>query len=274
MIDGTRCNARHMIDCTQSAPTVQMGAGPQAVAVVPSVHTVYVADGIDGAVAVIDERTCTDEHPVGCRPAAAPAAPLAPNDQLGSAAIDAAHHTAYVIDYGVNFAGPAVLDLIDTSRCSAGNTSGCDPHPRLPTVATPGGANDVAIDPSTDTLYVSEGTDLEVIAAATCNATVSACATKATIALGNGGGAIAIDSAIHTVYVGTSNNTEVIDTRHCNGADMTGCAAQPAATVAVAVPQQLRHRTGHAVCRHLQRSNRPRGRRRNRHTPLPSRRHH
>ena len=98
VIDGARCNARRMIDCAQPAPTVQMGAGPQAVAVVPSVHTIYVADGIDGAVAVIDERTCNDEHPAGCRPAAAPAAPLAPNDQLAGAAIDAAHHTAYVID--------------------------------------------------------------------------------------------------------------------------------------------------------------------------------
>jgi DNA-binding beta-propeller fold protein YncE len=200
------------------------------------VHTIYVADGADGAVAVINERTCTDEHPVGCRPAAAPAAPLAPNDQLASAAIDAAHHTAYVIDSGVNFGGPDVLDLIDTSKCNAGNTSDCDPHPRLPTVATPGGANDVAVDPSTDTLYVSEGTNLQVIAAATCNATVSTCSTRSTIALGNGGGPIAVDPAIHTIYVGTTNNTAVIDARHCNAADMTGCAAQPTATVPVPSP--------------------------------------
>ncbi|MGA8336270.1 MAG: beta-propeller fold lactonase family protein [Solirubrobacteraceae bacterium] len=248
VIDGARCNARRMIDCAKPAPTVQMGAGPQAVAVVPSVHTVYVADGIDGAVAVIEERTCNDEYPAGCRPAAAPAAPLAPNDQLAGAAIDAADHTAYVINGGVNFDGPNVLDLIDTARCHTGSTSGCTPHPPLATVALASPANAVAVDPSTDTVYVAEGNpgpgnpgpaELEVIAAATCNATVSTCAHNVTISLSAGGnfpGPLAVDSATNTVYVGNTDNTAVIDARHCKAADITGCATQPAATIPVASP--------------------------------------
>jgi DNA-binding beta-propeller fold protein YncE len=236
VIDGKRCNAHHLSGCAQSAPTVQMGGGPPAVAVVRSVHTIYIADGVDGAVAVIDERTCTAEHLVGCRPAPAPAAPLAPNHNLTLAAVDVAEHTAYVEDNGVGFAGPNSLDLIDTSRCNAHDTAACNPQPPLPTVPIAGFAGDVVVDQSTNTVYVDGGgNDLEVIAGATCNARDTSCTKTALVPLGtnNGGGPIAIDLATHTVYVGGTADIAVVDALRCNAEDMSGCATQTPATIVV-----------------------------------------
>ena len=239
VIDSTRCAAGHLADCAQPAPAIQVGAEPNAVAVDPGVHTVYVSDSVDNAVAVIADDACAGEHPQGCRPAPAPAAPLAPDHQLTGAAVDPAENTAYVIDSGVNQAGPYVLDLIDTSKCNRGNVAGCDPHPPLATVALPSSPLDIQLDPRTDTLYVSEGgpgpDQLEVIAAASCNVRRTSCAKTATIpfADGNVPQDIAVDSATRTVYLGFLADTAVIDARHCNAQDMTGCQGQPRAAIPV-----------------------------------------
>jgi len=251
VIGGTRCNARQVFGCARPAPSVQTGAAPSAVAVIPSMHTIYVADSADNAVAVIDDRACTDPHRVGCRPAPVPAAPLARYHRLGGTAVDAAQHTAYVIDYGLRNGPRDILRLIDTSRCNGGHTSGCKPHPAVRTITLRGVAGYVAVDPSTDTLYVSEGNPgpagLEVIAAASCNATLSSCSKRAFVAPANanakahafGGGPVAVDAVTHTVYVGGTSDTAVLDARHCNAADMTGCATQTPATIPVAFPASL-----------------------------------
>jgi len=239
VIDGARCGWHDASDCALPAPTVQTGADPSAVAVDPSVHTIYVLDAADNAVAVIAAHACTNSDPMGCRPAPAVAAPLAPYHELSSAAVDPAQHTAYVIDSGVNGAGPSTLDLIDTSKCNAGDRAGCDPHPALATVTLPSSPSDVALDPRTNTLYVSEGNpgpdQLEVIAAASCNATITSCAKTATIPFADGSVPqdLVVDSATHTVYVGFPDNIAVIDTRHCNAETMTGCATQAPATIPV-----------------------------------------
>ena len=236
VIDGERCNARHLAGCAQQAPTVQTGADPAAVAIDESVSTVYVADFADNAVAVIPERDCTGGDPVGCRPAPVPAAPLAPDHALAGAAVDAAEHTAYVEDQGVNFGGPFSLDLIDTNTCNAANTTGCNPQPPLQSVPI-SVAGDVVVDQNTNTVYVDgDPNDLKVIAAASCNANDTTCANTASVPLGadNGGGPIAIDSATGTLYVGGAADIAVVDTRHCNAQDMSGCATQTPATVPVA----------------------------------------
>jgi YVTN family beta-propeller protein len=219
VIDGTPCGWHDVSGCVLPAPTVQTGADPTAVAVDPTAHTIYVLDAVDDAVAVIADPACIQSDPMACRPAPAPAAPLAPNDHLTEAAVDPAQHTAYVISSGVNGTGPYALDLIDTTKCNAGDTTGCDPHPPLATVALPSSPSDIALDPSTETLYVSEGgpgpDQLEVIAAASCNATVTSCAKTATIPFAGGVPQdIALDSATHTVYVGFPTEIAVIDTRH------------------------------------------------------------
>jgi DNA-binding beta-propeller fold protein YncE len=106
----------------------------------------------------------------------------------------------------------------------------------------------VAVDSSTNTIYVSLGfgatSELQVIDATTCNATLSSCSKQATVTLGDndGGGPVAVDSATHTVYVGgagpASADISVVDARHCYAADMSGCATQTPVTIPVDQPPQ------------------------------------
>jgi DNA-binding beta-propeller fold protein YncE len=95
----------------------------------------------------------------------------------------------------------------------------------------------LAIDPTTDTLYVSEGgpgpNQLEVIDAATCNVSQPACSDRATIPLTDGGGPLAIDASTHTVYVAGATSISVIDARHCHAGDLQGCATQAPAAIPV-----------------------------------------
>ena len=219
---------------------MQTGADPAAVAVDP-VRTVYVADFADNAVAVIDDRECTGGDPVGCRPAPAPAASLAAGEAPGGVAVDVAEHTAYVIDQFL-MGSSSLLGLIDTDRCNASDTAGCNPQPPLPALPL-AGSPDIAVDQSTNTVYVyGDPSDLEVIAAASCNANNTSCAKTALVPLGTGNsnGPIAVDRATGTVYVGGRADIAVVDTRHCNAEDMSGCATQTPTTFPVApVPTAL-----------------------------------
>jgi DNA-binding beta-propeller fold protein YncE len=237
VIDGVRCNARRPQDCPQPAPTEQTGAQPDAVAVDPQLHTIYVSDEVDNAIGVVDDRTCAGGQLSGCRPPAVPAAPLALSHALSIAAVDGAEHTAYVEDEGIDSGGPFSLDLIDTNTCNATDTAGCNRALAPASVPIAGFAGDVVVDASTDTVYVDGGqSDVEVIAAASCNAVDASCARTASVPLGpgNSGGPMAIDLATHTLYVGGDADIAVVDTSHCNGQDMSGCTTQKPITFAVA----------------------------------------
>ena len=78
--------------------TIPVGDAPDAVAVDPATHTVYVTNHGDGTVSVIDAATgkVTGTIPVGSLP--------------NAVAVDPGTHTAYVTNYGDN-----TLSVI--SRC-------------------------------------------------------------------------------------------------------------------------------------------------------------
>ncbi len=247
IIDGWTCNARHLSGCPRTAAATQTGAGPGAVGVLPSLRTVYVADGDENAVSIIPEPACGGATQASCRSASVPAtlltAPnaLAPFLSAGTA-IDTVEHTAYAIDYGPNGNGPDILDLINTNRCGAGMVAGCPHQPptTIPLASFPVG---LVIDPSTGTLYVSESgpqsAQLEVIAAATCNISQPTCSDRATVPLTDGGGPVAVDSSTRTVYVGGSSSISVIDARHCYAGDLHGCATQAPAAIPVGSSSSL-----------------------------------
>jgi len=246
VVDVRACNALHVSGCPRPGPSVQSGAEPVAVATLPREHTVYVVDGSDGAVAVIDDRACSGTQPAACRPAPVPTALMGSYHALVTgSAVDAADHTAYELDYGqFGLTSNGVIDLINTSKCNAATQAGCTtPPPSFTPGSNPNGA---VIDPTTDTLYIAEGgipgepNQLEVIAAAHCSATnMTGCASSATTPLGGPAGFVGIDDATHTVYVAGISTITVVDASHCNATDMTGCGSQPLAHISTSAPAVL-----------------------------------
>ena len=107
-----------------TAPTVAVGANPVAVAVDYATNTVYVGNGNDGTVSVINGATCNASHVSGC-------GQTAPTITVGSGpvddAVDQRTDTVYVTNLGSN-----TISVIDGDTCNAHNHSGC--HRTPPTI--------------------------------------------------------------------------------------------------------------------------------------------
>ena len=93
VINGATCNGTHTSGCGQVPPTVKVGAFPDGLAVDRASHTVYVSNGAETTVSVIDGSTCnaTDNSGCGQTPATV--------DVGGNPvelAVDQATHTVYV----------------------------------------------------------------------------------------------------------------------------------------------------------------------------------
>lgn len=215
------------------APTVMVGSSPLGDVVDPATHTLYVANGGDTTVSVINITHCTGVNASGC---GAPVATVNAGPSPFGFALDPLNHTLYVTD-----AGSDAVAMLDTSTCNATDTAGCRTAPLTTQAgnfpAFPG------LDQATDTLYVPNitGGTVSVIDAATCNATtVAGCGQTATVTAGTGATEAAVDDQTHTVFVANSGNPtggptppgtvgtiSTIDTATCSALDMA-CSKAPA----------------------------------------------
>ena len=209
------------------APTVQVGGNPVGDIVDPATHTVYVANGNDDTVSVINDSACNAQTDLGC--GQTPPTVAAGEGPLGMA-LDPATHTLYVSDLGAS-----TVTMINTDACNALHPSGCEQVPATVTVGSEPAL--IAFDPATGTVYVpnSNGSTISVIDAATCNATVqSGCSDLATATVGSGPDAVAVDEATHTAYVANYNDgtLSLIDSATCNGTVRSHCGeSYPTVTV-------------------------------------------
>jgi DNA-binding beta-propeller fold protein YncE len=242
VLNTATCNATVTSGCGAIPPTVQVGGAPQALLADPTTETLYVANGGDSTVSVINLGTCDGTATSGCR-TVAPTADVStpflnpPTKLTGGIAVDGSTSTVYVANLGAG-----TVSVVNSSTCNVSEKSGCKkPAGTIDVGGEPGG---VAIDQATDTVYVAnlQGNAVSVIDGATCNAKVQTGCSQppATVTVGNGPFAVAVDQTTDTVYVtnptaaSDGDTVSVINGATCNAVEHNGCGQVPA-TITVGV---------------------------------------
>jgi DNA-binding beta-propeller fold protein YncE len=224
VINTSACNGHHQRACSRLVtPTLQTGDEPNGAAADPATGTLYVPNGLDNDVSVIDTARCDAAQTAGCRHPA----PSVPDHEFLISA-DPATGTLYA----GNQSQPQI-DVINGATCNTRELSGCAPVAEIP-MADPQ-ASVGAIDEATHTLYASDESSagtVAVINTATCNATdTSGCAHHpATVKVGAFPSPPVIDTATHTLYTAygnAGNKVAVINTATCNATNTSGCGQTP-----------------------------------------------
>jgi DNA-binding beta-propeller fold protein YncE len=223
VIDAAACNATNGGGCDRTWPTVSVGSFPQAIAVDKRTDTIYVANLNENTVSVINGATCNAATSAGC---GLPPATVTVGSSPAALAVDQRTDTIYVANGNDN-----TVSVINGATCNGTDASGCSHTP--PTIDVGNGPADVAVDPVTDTVYVTNGNDgtLSVINGATCNGTdTTGCGkTPATDTVGPSPNQLAVDSATDTIYVANlgDQTLALINGATCNGRVSTDCAQTP-----------------------------------------------
>ena len=219
VIDGRTCNAAVRTGCGHLRASIPVGAGPFALVISEPTHSLYVAYLATPAVSVIDAARCNASDVSGCR---RPPATVAFGDIAGGIALDAKTDTVYVTG---QVSGDVAV--IDAGTCNAEVRTSC--RSVLARVLAGPGARGIAVDETTDTLYVADtaaGT-VSVIDGSTCNASErSGCGQRAAVApVGVSPRRVAVDDRTGTVYVTNagSNSVSMLDGTTCNGRVHSGC---------------------------------------------------
>ena len=215
--------------------TARVGSAPLAAAVDEHTDTVYVTNGNDGTVSVLNGAQCNAKLARGC---GTPVATIKVGGFLVAAAVNPATGTLYV-------ASPkGDVFVIDAAGCNAVTTRGCTQPVRKVTDNQGPAALDV--DVATDTVYAvnngsGNGDTVSVIDGASCNGNNGSGCGRAprTITVGSGAFWAAVDQASDTVYVANNNDgtVSVINGARCNASVTTGCGSIPPTVTTGANPQ-------------------------------------
>ena len=122
-----------------------------------------------------------------------------------------------------------------------GKIAGAAAHPQIRVGGFPTG---IALNPSTNTIYVGNGTTgtLSLINGKTCNAgEASGCKQHVTaVTAGTDPIGIAVNSATNTMYVANASGTvAVVDGAKCDAANVSGCHVKPSTVAVGSNPQFL-----------------------------------
>ena len=235
VFNGATCNAETSAGCGQTPAMVPVGMVPVAIFVDPVDHTVYIPNGGEDDVSMLDSATCNASHLATC-PTSAPPTVTVPG--LATAGdVDQATHTAYVTicanhpEFGCP-PGTTGVSVFDASTCNAAAQSGCK---RLGVLHDAGRAPIGAqVDPANQTLYTANSDNtISAFDLRSCNAAdLAGCATDTpgTVTLPAPGFEVtlwvAVDPVDHSVYVTNQKDDSVIvvNANVCNGSDLAGCA--------------------------------------------------
>jgi YVTN family beta-propeller protein len=234
VIDAATCNVSAQARCAPVAPPIPVGNGNSELALNPVTRTLYVANGGDDTVSVIDAGSCNAIITIGCGVAAATVPVGEGPRRIG---IDTATDTVFVSEFGGG--SGHTVSVLDGTRCNAAAITGCSVAATIPVGMGPQG---LVVDGSTHTLYVANqafddapGT-LSIVDTSLCNGThTSGCGTTPpTTGTPLGPRALALDPARHTVYTANLGDAtaSIVAGAACNAVIQAGCGAQPR-TVAV-----------------------------------------
>ncbi len=229
VINAATCNSKVVSDCRVVA-TANVGNSPLAAAIDSGTDTVYVTNGNDGTVSVLNGGRCNAQVTSGC---GEPVATITVGTFPVAAVVNPVTRTLYVANLG-----SGGISVINTATCNAKITSGCQQPARMVTDnASPSWLD---VDAATDTIYVANfvipGT-VSVIDGAACNGqTGSGCGqAPATVTVGDNPDDLAVDRANDTIYVANDANGDnegsvsVINGATCNAYTTAGCGQTPPA---------------------------------------------
>jgi DNA-binding beta-propeller fold protein YncE len=218
VFNGATCNAATTAGCNQTPATLAVGATDAGfpaltLAVNPATNTLYAANDIyppsgpqlGDRVFVMNGTTCDAANTSGCGQIPT-AVKVGPNP--AEIAVDPTTNTIYTANLADGELAGSVT-VINGAICNGANTAGCPNATH--TVAAGFGSSDVAVDPTTHRVYVTniEDTSVSVINGATCNTqTIAGCGQNPPrIAVGNYPNRLAIDPAVGTAYVANGDST-------------------------------------------------------------------
>ena len=238
LVDTRSCRAHAPAACGAPVATAPLGAFPVGLAVDHARHTLYVDNRADATVWALDTATCNVDDHAGCAPLGAPIPVGAGSAEL---ALNELTHTLYVAN-----GDDDTVSVLDVRQCSAERHGSCAQS--APTVAVGDNPRRVAVDPGTNSVYVSNygvdepGTTVSVLDGARCSAAISSGCGRppATVTVGLAPQGMVVDAATHTLYVADQafndapGRVSVVDLAHCRGGDVGGCD-QPAVSVATAI---------------------------------------
>ena len=128
VFNGATCNAETSAGCGQTPAMVPVGMLPVAIFDDPANHTVYIPDGVEDDVSMLDTATCNATDLAACPTTPPPTVTVAGEPTAG--AVDSSTHTVYVtVCADPNFGCPAGtngVSVFDASTCNATVQSGCD----------------------------------------------------------------------------------------------------------------------------------------------------
>lgn len=148
VIDTRACQAADTSGCAATMPTVAAGNSPRAVVIDPANQTLYVADVADNKVAILDASSCRAADTSGCgqKPAFAGV-----GDSPDAIAISPDDRTVYVGNLVDN-----TVSLIDPDACNSHHLAVACTGP-APVLYVGQGPSSFAFDPTTHTVYVTDG---------------------------------------------------------------------------------------------------------------------
>jgi DNA-binding beta-propeller fold protein YncE len=256
IVDTAKCNGTDHSGCRVTG-TIRVGSGPLGVAVDPQTDTMYVTNGNDNTVSVINGAHCNAEVLSGCATA------VVATVKVGTFPVQDAFNPATRTLYVANLTGS--ISAINAATCNATITSGCgNPVRSIPDKRGPAF---IDIDRATGTVYVADsgtsgegGDTVSVINGRACNGHAgSSCRILATATVGTNPFWVAVDQATDTIYTanhdgviggqaaafGAHGSVSVINGARCNAQVTSGCHQAPATvptganTSAVAVDDGL-----------------------------------